>query len=108
MQVEDVGGGGILYNNADLVYLQCRFQMLVVAALFVLTGSEKKRRCCFMKVKANPTNSDGIDEKQQQFKAVLTWPELTLLAVGMMIGAGIFAMPGEAIIKTGPGLVRAI
>ena len=58
--------------------------------------------------KANPTSSDGIDGNQQQLKAVLTWPELTLLAVGMMIGAGIFAMPGEAIIKTGPGLVRAI
>ena len=82
--------------------------MLLIVALFVLTGSEKKRRCCFMKVRGNSTSPDAINEKQQRLKAVLTWPELTLLAVGMMIGAGIFAMPGEAIIKAGPGLVRAI
>ena len=55
---------------------------------------------------ANASPGGADDGENQKLKKVLTWPELTLLAVGMMVGAGIFAMPGKAIVTTGPGLVR--
>ena len=57
-------------------------------------------------MKANTTDALE-DSDEQKLKAVLTCPELALLAVGMMVGAGIFAMPGKAIVVTGPGLVIA-
>ena len=72
-----------------------------------LTGS-KKQRCGCCSLTAKPTKEDLSRRKNsQQLKQVLTTPELALLAVGMMVGSGIFAMPGKAIRITGPGLVIA-
>ena len=43
---------------------------------------------------------------QKSLEARLSGADLVLLGLGMIIGAGIFAMPGKAVQIAGPSLVR--
>ena len=60
---------------------------------------QRMRWCCCAKSKE--------DENDDKLQRVLGCPELTLLSVAMTLGtAGVFVIPGLAVEKAGPGVVR--
>jgi len=59
---------------------------------------------------SSPRDSPDIQRRRRsshKLARVLTSWDLTLLGVGMIVGAGIFAMPGKAVVVTGPSLSLA-
>ena len=60
-----------------------------------------------MMTTAQREEDNGKRRHQHKLGRVLRAHDLVLLGVGMIVGAGIFAMPGKAVIETGPSLSLA-
>ncbi len=60
-----------------------------------------------MRSSTGDTVGSGNGRRPRRLGRVLSAWDLTLLGVGMIVGAGIFAMPGTAVRETGPALSLA-